>query len=157
MGTLLCVVTGEQFAPTMDSPAVPITVTFSRKKGRRRWLEKRVVPASQAVLSIRLMDAADPAVQSWSVTGRDGSRDTSQCVSCGLPVSVAVDGRRKVAYCSTRCRGAYYRQRDNPAAGPVECSQCGEEFAGRVDAQFCSPSCRQKAYRARKKEVPGKQ
>ena len=151
MRTLLCPVSGVEFTPTVDAPAYPAKVIFHRRAGRRRWHESRIVPVSPEVgAAAGWGPLADPEAVSYSIPGRDGSRHTSSCVSCGIPVSVAVDGRRKVSYCSDRCRHAYYRAVRKSAPQAQVCAHCGTEFEGRRDARFCSAACRQGAYRARK-------
>lgn len=143
MDTHLCPITGKRYTPTESEPASPARVT--RKQGRRSVTTLEPV-SYEAAVSDPVLTPVDPKVM-WPGI-RDGSKHTSRCDTCGIPVSLPDDPRRKVAYCSDRCRHAHYRKKaDRPER---ECDGCGHTFhPTRSDARYCSPKCRQAAYRRR--------
>lgn len=148
MRTLLCPITGEHFTPTMDEPAVPVTVYRQMRQGRRRWTEKHLEPVSYAAATTSPMIVPEDNDVWW--TGlRDVSGNISVCAVCGIPVLLRDDPRRKVAYCGDKCRRAYYRQQRATVKPDPVCDTCGNTFRGRSDARYCSPKCRQAAYRKR--------
>jgi len=72
------------------------------------------------------------------------------CSHCGQSYEPKRSNSR---YCSTKCRVAHHRAKQQTAALVVACAVCGKEFeAGRAGALYCSPSCKGKAYRARRLE-----
>ena len=71
------------------------------------------------------------------------------CVTCGLPVILPTDKRRRVAACSDRCRSRYYAAMTRVSVPETPCAECGNPSGGRADRAYCSNACRQKAYRRR--------
>lgn len=129
----------------MDEPA--FTARINRKVGRR-WGKFTVEPVSYAAGTSGMADTGADPKMIWILV-RDVSANTSCCAACGIPVRLRDDPRRKVAYCSDKCRMAYYRHRRSAPKSDPLCDTCGNTFSGRSDARYCSPKCRQAAYRKR--------
>lgn len=129
----------------MDEPAY--TARISRKVGRR-WGPFIVEPVSYAAGTGGMADMGNDPNLMWILV-RDVSANTSRCASCGIPVRLRDDPRRKIEYCSDKCRQAYYRRERATQRTERTCDTCGNTFNGRSDARYCSPKCRQAAYRRR--------
>lgn len=147
METLHCAGCNTDFTPTAEKPATPIKV--SRKHGRRFSIAPELFcPECVNQLHSRGSWSLPSGGEIMAWPSRDAKTHTSSCEGCGTVIALPVDKRRKVTYCSERCRQTAYRKR-NAKTHTSSCGQCGADFTARRGAKYCSPKCRQSAYRAR--------
>jgi hypothetical protein len=133
---------------------VPDDVTMIRAEVYRR-VRRRTVSSREPVCldclpaGIGGTPTADGRPLAFAPSPR--ATEPVECVTCGLPVILSVDARRKIDTCSDRCRTRYYsdRARHDHAPATHRCEGCGEMMTGRADRRYCSSACRQRAYRQR--------
>lgn len=145
------------------SRPVPDTEPMTRQQvlhahGHQRWATWEPVcmdciPRDETGRPLAYAEGRDTR-RSIFVDARALDGDPQPCASCGLPIRVAPDKRRKIVTCSDACRSRYYSARaDRVTPTAHVCSGCGETMTGRADRRFCSSACRQRAYRRRQQLV----
>ena len=147
MDTHSCPGCDTNFIPTTEEPATPIKV--QRKHGRYFSMAPELF-CPECVTRLHSRGSwhlpSDGMIMRWP--SRDAKTNTSSCAQCGTIVALPEDKRRKIFYCSEKCRQVIYRKR-NAKTNTSSCAQCGTDFTARRGAKYCSPKCRQAAYRAR--------
>ena len=152
MDTLTCPGCNVGFLPTHDLPAVPVKI--SRKVGRYFTSGSELMcPACMDRLHSRGSWKLPSGGEIVNWPSSDAKTNTSSCEGCGVVIALPDDRRRKVTYCSDKCRALIYRKRD-AKTNTSSCENCGTDFTARRGAKYCSPKCRQALYRARKSVAP---
>jgi hypothetical protein len=133
--------------PQEDRPLVRAQV---RRRDGRRWISRW----EAVCFDCSLVQSED--VRVWP-SGLLSEMEQVSCVSCGVPVLLMPDPRRKVSACSDLCRVRSYYAAPRPVGQPVtghRCEGCGELMeGGRSDRRYCSSACRQSAYRERSRTL----